>query len=691
MLLLSVDSLRKYYGPDPVLDGVTFDVHPGQKIGLVGPNGTGKSTLMKILAEKEEADAGRCIFHPNIRVGYLQQRPEATERTLWEEAHHALADLITLQHDAQAVAEALATEQDEAQREKLAIRFDHLQQELLRQDAYNLDYKVERVLQGLGFQENQMNTPVMALSGGEQNRLMLAKLLLAEPELMLLDEPSNHLDLAATEWLETFLVESDAAVIVVSHDRYFLDKVTNRTLELLHGTVDSYTGNFSAYLQQKEERLLVQRRTWEKQQEEIAKTEDFIRRNHYGMKAAQAEDRRKKLERIQRVDPPREISTPPMSLPHAERSGDIVVRINHLTKGFSQELFRDITFDIQRAQRWGIIGPNGCGKSTLLKCLLGQISPDSGNVILGQGVKIGYFDQQLESAHGSSLAVDAVRPSDGREMDEPARRSLCARFGITGDMVFQKVESLSGGERCRVALARLSSENANFLILDEPTNHLDLWAREALEKMIKKFEGTVLFVSHDRYFINQVATHLLIMDPEKARIFPGNYQEWTQSQASVSPHGNFSQAATTSKNTGKSSKPTSPKEQNKKQEKNTSREDLWKQSNLKKSQKKNHVSSGNSSSDDSAFPAEEKSPSSAAPEKKAQKKKRRFPYRKVSDLEDEIFIRETLVDEILKQLQNPMILRDGQQIRKLQSEMEQEQEILKSLYEHWEEASEMNW
>ncbi len=696
MLLLSVDSVKKYYGPEPVLAGVTFDVHPGQKIGLVGPNGTGKSTIMKILARKEDADAGTCVFHPSIRVGYLEQRPEDTGRTLWEEAHDALADQITLQHDAQAVAEAMAVERDAEELHKLAIRFDHLQQELLRQDAYNLDYKVERVLEGLGFLQSQMKTPVSALSGGEQNRLMLAKLLLAEPELMLLDEPSNHLDLAATEWLETFLAESDAAVIVVSHDRYFLDKVTNRTLELLHGTVDSYAGNFSAYLRQKEERLLVERRTWEKQTEEIAKMEDFIRRNHYGMKAAQAEDRRKKLERIERVDPPREIATPPMGLPPAERSGDMVVRAKDVTKGFipGKPLFEHVTFDVERGQRWGLIGPNGCGKSTLLKCLVAQLSPDAGRIALGQGVKVGYFDQQLESVASDSLAVDAVRPSGGREMDEPTRRSLCARFGITGDMVFQKVESLSGGERCRVAMARLSAENANFLVLDEPTNHLDLWAREALEKTIQKFEGTVLFVSHDRYFINQVATHLLIMEPGGMRVFPGNYQQWVQSAAfAKSTGGNAAvtkSVAAPAKNMSTPAKnapvaKNAPPVKNGKQEKASAKDDLWKQSNLKKSGRKPLPPAETSAVSD------EKSAKPEAEAKDKPKKKRKYPYRKVVELEDEIFIRETLVKEIERQLQDPAVLRDGEQVKRLQAEQLQEQAVLQTLYEHWEEATELNW
>ena len=662
MNLLSVNAVRKYYGPDPVLDGAGFEIHPGDKIGLVGPNGAGKSTLMKIIAGREELDAGTVEFHPSIRVGYLEQRPEPSERTLWEEAHLALADLVTLQKEALAVAEQMAEEKDPAQHEKLAARYDYLQQELLRTDAFNLDYKVERVLQGLGFLEKQHQTPVSSLSGGEQNRLMLAKLLLAEPELMFLDEPSNHLDLDATEWLEEFLIESNAAVLVISHDRFFLDRVTNRTLELFAGTIDSYAGNFTAYLRQKEERLLVQKRTYEKQQEEIAKAEEFIRRNHYGMKAGQAEDRRKKLERIERIDPPREITAPPMGMKAKDRSGDIVLRAKDLKKEFDRVLFEKVNFQIERGQRWGLIGPNGCGKTTMLRCLQGIMEPDQGSVQIGTGVKIGYFDQQLQSVEGTSMVVDSIRPSH-KEMDEPARRSLLARFGITGDQVFQKVDSLSGGERCRAAMARLASEEANFLILDEPTNHLDLWAREALEKNMADFEGTVLFVSHDRYFINQVATHLLFVEPGRVRVVPGNYEVWQRMQKDAEKQGMQIGG------------------------KNARKDDLWKHG-LQKQKK----AGAQTPSGDGKSGKKEKEPAASKPQSSPKPaKKRKYPYRKVVDIEDEIFIRETRLEELQKDLMDPKVLRDGERVKATQKEIEEEQEALKKLYEHWEEASELNW
>ncbi len=306
MILLQVEDVQKHYGPEPVLNGVTFDLRPGERVGLAGPNGTGKTTLLKILAGKEEADAGSFAAHPSLHLGYLEQQPQwEPGRTLIEEAKSALAGLMAMQEELISVAEELGRSGEPVEHKRLADRYDHLQHEMQSRDAYNLDHKIERVLDGLRFRRESFQQPVELLSGGEQNRLMLAKLLLAEPNVMLLDEPSNHLDIEATEWLEAFLAESAAAMILVSHDRYFLDRVTNRTLELFQGTVDSYTGNFSAYWTQKAERLLVAQRTYERQQIEIEKAKDFIRRNHYGQKHQQAEDRRKKLERIELVAVPR--------------------------------------------------------------------------------------------------------------------------------------------------------------------------------------------------------------------------------------------------------------------------------------------------------------------------------------------------------------------------------------------------
>ncbi|MDY0170613.1 MAG: ABC-F family ATP-binding cassette domain-containing protein [Thermoguttaceae bacterium] len=635
MIVLDVQYVSKHFGRDAVLDGVTFQVHPGERVALVGPNGCGKSTLLRIIAGKEEADAGSATLHPSVHAGSFEQQVHlASAQTVYEEAKSALADLILLQEEAVAVAEAMA-EAGEDDVQRLAARYDHLQQELARRDAYNLDHKVKRVLDGLGFPETSFRQPVESLSGGEQNRLMLAKLLLAEPNLMLLDEPSNHLDIEATQWLEEFLVESSAAVIVVSHDRSLLDRVATHTLELVHGTVDTYTGNFSAYWRQKQERLLVERRTYEKQQTEIAKAEEFIRRNAYGQKHAQAEDRRKKLERIEPVPLPREIAAPPMAFPAASRSGDVVVRTERLGKSFDKPLFSDVAFDICRGERWGLLGPNGCGKTTLLKCLVGLIEPDQGRPSLGHGVKVGYFDQHLYELHDDMQAVDAVRPPRG-SIDIQTRRNLLGRFGLTGDTQLQPVGKLSGGERCRVALARLCLTEANLLVLDEPTNHLDLWARDALEQALLKFDGTVLFVSHDRYFVNRVADHLLVMESGRVRIIEGNYDAYQRAKASQ-------EAPSPAAEPGEPS------------------------------------------------PDRRRQPSAPPAESNSKQRRRRFPFRKVADLEAEILQRETELERIHAELADGATHRDGELVRQLKGSIEEQKSALAALYEHWEEAVELNW
>jgi ATP-binding cassette, subfamily F, member 3 len=644
MILLDVVNVRKRFGPEEVLEGVTFEVRPGDRIGLVGPNGAGKTTLLRILAGREDADAGGCNVHAAAHIGYLEQQPRfAPDRTLHDEARSALADLVLLQQEAVATAAAIGETSDPVEHKRLADRYDHLQHELARQDAYNIDHRIERVLDGLRFRRETFEQPVCSLSGGEQNRLMLAKLLLAEPNVMILDEPSNHLDIEATEWLETFMVESSAAMIVVSHDRYFLDAVSNRTVELFHGTVDCYTGNFSAYWQQKAERILVQRRTYEKQQIEIEKTKDFIRRNTSGQKHAQAEDRRKKLDRIEPVLPPREIVAPTVRFPPARRSGDIVVRAVEVAKTYERPLFQDVSVDILRGQRWALLGPNGCGKTTLMRCLLGLVQPDCGQISLGQGVEVGYFDQQLAGLADDLAVVDAVRPKR-KEFNLQQRRDLLAAFGLTGDTVLHKVSSLSGGERCRAALARLAADDANFLILDEPTNHLDLWARDALEKALTQFDGTVLFVSHDRYFVNRVADHLLLIEPGRVRAVEGNYDTYHM----LLGDGDASAATSDGRSAGRGAAPNRP----------------------------------------AASPGRVAKPDKS---NKPSPKKRRFAFRKVVDLEDEIFERETCIEEFLRQLADPSVLRDGNRVRQIKAQIEEEQTIVKGLYEHWDEATEMNW
>ena len=673
-VLLNVEHLRKHFTDEPVLVDITFQIRTGDKIGLVGPNGCGKTTLLNILAGKDESEKGSIEKSGDIMIGYLEQRPEVVPgKTVLQEAQDALSHLVELQHEAEEIAHKLAEVNDLTEHNRLAARYDRIHEDLLRHDAYNLEHRVERILHGLGFFDQDFGKPTSALSGGELNRLSLAKLLLAEPDIMLLDEPSNHLDLLATEWLEDFLRNTSAAVLLVSHDRYFLDRVTNRTFELYFGTIDDYPGNFSKYTTLKEERLLVQTRTYEKYVEEVEKAKDFIRRHHYGMKAAQAEDRRKKLERLQEEPAalPRKIESPPMSFPPPSRTGDIVFRVEHLSKGFVPKdekipekdrkikpLFQDLSFDIIRGERWAILGPNGCGKTTFLRCLLNELKPDHGAAQIGQGVKVGYFDQQLHVLSDSVRAVDAIRP-EKRIFEEPARRSLLGSFGLTGDQQLQTVGSLSGGQRCRAALAKLAAEEANVLVLDEPTNHLDLWARAALEKAVRDFEGTVIFISHDRYFVDQVADHLLIIQPNaRFKTLEGNYSTFRHMVSQGLLADPFLTDALSDRKSigGKSAVPT--------------------QNIPKRTESKQKQTQGKK--------AEHKSPKPEKPPKK----ERKFPYRKLSDIEEEIFARETRILSLNDDLLQPHVIRDGNVVKTIHQEIADEQTKLALLYDHWEEASE---
>ena len=635
MLQLLVSQVVRQFDADPVLNGVSFEVRAGDKVGLVGPNGAGKTTLFRILAGLDDADSGAVQKPGDLRVGILEQSTVfSPDSTLLDEARAGLAPLYALQREAEEVAHKIAATTDTAAHDRLQRRYDELQLHLSRQQAYNLEHRVEEVLQGLGFVPEEYHRPISTFSGGQQNRVLLARLLLADPDLLLLDEPTNHLDVGATEWLEKYLAASPASLVLISHDRWFLDRVTTRTLELYRGKVTDYPGNFSKYWQLKAERAEVQQKAYEKQQEYIEKTEEFIRKNFYGQKSAQAHDREKKLERIEKIDRPQAIVGPNMSFPAAKRTGDWVLDVTHLSKGFDAPLFEDLNLRLLRGRRLGILGPNGCGKSTLLKTVLAELPADEGQVRLGTNVEIAYFDQQLASVDPGLTVIEAVRPANNPLMTPGQIRDLVAKFGLKGDVVQQQVGSLSGGERSKAALARLAAVQANVLVLDEPTNHLDLWALASLEEALREFDGTVIFVSHDRYFLDRVATEILVFEPGRWRLYDGNYTQYVDSMRRAAEE----LKAATAREAAKTK------------------------------------------------PAESKGSTST----ERVKRKRKFPYRKVADLEADIATLEARIAELQELLGNPDTYRDGQKAREVKDEFESGQQRLAELYEHWEEASELN-
>lgn len=533
-MLLQANGITKLFGVTPVLEGINLQILERDRIGLVGVNGAGKSTLLQILAGEISYDEGQIFKAKETTIGYLAQNSGLqSERTIWEEMLDVFTPLIETERELrqmeQQIADPASSEDPKRYQELLdryAVRSDWFKDH----GGYEIETRIRSILHGMGFGDFSSDTSIATLSGGQKTRLALARMLLQAPDLLLLDEPTNHLDIETLTWLEDYLRGYSGALLVVSHDRYFLDRLVTTIVEIERHQSKRYTGNYSKYIELKAAEYESQLKQYEKQQEEIARMETFIQRNLVRASTTKrAQSRRKALERMDRLDKPMgDLKKAHFSFEIEYMSGKEVLQVRNLSAAFQpgKALFRNVSFDLRRGETVALIGPNGIGKSTLLKCLIDNIKPASGTVQWGTKVKIGYYDQEQSELNPKNTVLEELWGTYPH-MEEARIRTVLGNFLFSGEDVLKKISALSGGEKARVALAKLMLLEANMLILDEPTNHLDLFSKEVLESALLDYEGTLFFISHDRYFLNKMAERIIELHPDGIQHFLGNYDDYT--------------------------------------------------------------------------------------------------------------------------------------------------------------------
>ena len=530
-MLLNVSGIRKLYAAEIVLENVSFRIESREKVALVGRNGAGKTTLLRILTGQESPDSGSVNWARGAKVGYLKQEFAVDSgRTVLEEAQSAVADQLVLQARLKQLEEAMA---DGASEEDLE-EFARLHERFAEVEGYSLDRSVTSVLTRMGFTEADYDRPTTTLSGGQKTRLALSRLLLEEPDLLILDEPTNHLDLQATEWLEGWIRQYHGAVLLVSHDRTFLENTAQRVVELKAGTCKSYPGDFTKYLKLRAEELARQAEVAEKQAQEIAKLDEFVRRFMNSQRTAQARGRLKMKERLEatKVQAPQSERGIKAGFGKVARSGDLVVECRALEVGYSSAtLFKGFDWTVRWGERWGVIGENGAGKSTLVKTLLNDIPALSGHFRLGTGLTVGYFTQDAQDLDPDSTPLEHLVWDCG--LDVGPARDLLGRFLLSGDDVLRPIRTLSGGEKNKLVLASLTTLQPNLLVLDEPTNHLDMDSREALADILRDYSGTLILISHDRWLLTEVTDHLLDVKRSGPKVFNGPYKDYGTSNVPV--------------------------------------------------------------------------------------------------------------------------------------------------------------
>jgi len=563
MALITTNNLTKSYGATDIFAGITLSIEKGSRLGIVGPNGVGKTTLLRILAGEDESSAGTVTRSKGVRSGYLSQEADfKMQGTLWDACHSVFENLIKQQNELHRLEELMATNHD------VLEEYGKLQEDFERRGGYTYETRIKQVLTGLGFDTADYELSLEHLSGGQRTRAFLARLLLSDPDLLLLDEPTNHLDIRAVEWLEGYLNQWEGAAVIVSHDRYFLDKVSNIIFEMLPGASETYNGNYTAYLKQREERIKRRQEVFESEKEKLNKEMEYIRKNVAGQNVLQAKGKLKRISRlIQAIEqigfeaalsqkwsetasevsvttsimsveeagrrinalrsPVRTLPNLHLRLGSEKRSGDLVIRTKDLEVGFTDKfLFKSPDIELRRQDCAALIGPNGAGKSTFLKTILGQLEPLAGEVILGSSLHIGYFAQAHEGLDPNKTLLEEIDSIMPNWLPGQIRDYL-GKYMFSGEDVYKKVSMLSGGERGRLALSKLALQDTNLLLLDEPTNHLDIPSQEVLESVLEDYKGTILLITHDRYLVDAVATQIWEIDPDDGHmtVFKGTYSE----------------------------------------------------------------------------------------------------------------------------------------------------------------------
>ncbi|WP_100371614.1 ABC-F family ATP-binding cassette domain-containing protein [Bacillus sp. FJAT-45037] len=642
MILLQCVNLSKSFGAEEILSSIKLEVQTGDRLALVGRNGAGKSTLLKIIAGQISYDSGEIIRPKDVKMGYLAQDTGLVSTlSIWDEMLTVFAPLIKMEKRLREMEQQMSDPSllsNQTSYEKLLKEYDQMQLDFKDKGGYQYEADIRSVLAGLHFGSFDYSTKISTLSGGQKTRLALGKLLLTKPDLLILDEPTNHLDIETLTWLEQYLQGYPGAILIVSHDRYFLDKIVTQVVEISRTHSRKYVGNYSRYLEEKAKRYELEKKQFEKQQEEVSKLEDFIQKNiARASTTKRAQSRRKQLERMDRLDAPDgNEKSASFAFGIDKQSGNEVLRINELEVSYGKDtIFSNVRLDLNRAESVALIGPNGAGKSTILKAVTKQVDVQNGTIRFGSNVKVGYYDQEQAKLSSNKLVLHELW-DDHSLLPEKEIRTVLGNFLFSGDDVLKPVSTLSGGEKARLALAKLMMKKANLLIMDEPTNHLDLDAKEVLETALIHYPGTLLFVSHDRYFLNRIATRVCELDGGQVTNYLGDYDYYIE-----------------------------------KKEENRQRQ-------LLKEQEDNTVSNGGSAN------KETKSDKLSFEQEKETKRLERQRLRRIEEIEATIEELEEMLAVHEEALCDPDVYADHERAHETQQKIDQTKSSIEQLMEEWE-------